>query len=51
MGPFTGKGRLWGSGDFRHWAPLDLKRPAKDKALIFDVGARVRPVITPDDPN
>jgi len=51
MGPFTGKGRLWGSGDFRHWAPLDLKRPAKDKALIFDVGARVRPVIMPDDPD
>jgi len=51
MGPFTGKGRLWGSGDLRHWAPLDLKRPSKDKALIFDVGAWVRPVITPADPD
>ncbi len=54
MGPFTGKGRLWGAGDLRHWTPrtpLDLKRPSKDKALIFDVGAWVRPVITPADPN
>jgi hypothetical protein len=49
MGPLTGKGRLWGSGDFRHWAPLDLGRPWKEKALILDIGTWVRPVITPDD--
>ncbi len=51
MGLFTGKGRLWGSGDLRHWASLDLKRPSKDKALILDVGTWVRPVITPDGPD
>src|SRR5262249_23586549 len=51
MGLLTGKGRLWGSGDFRHWAPLDLRRPWKEKALILDLGTWVKPVITPDDPD
>jgi hypothetical protein len=51
MGTWTGKGRLWGSGDFRHWAPLDLRRPWKEKALILDLGTRVKPVISPDDPD
>jgi hypothetical protein len=51
MGPWTGKGRLWGSGDLRHWFPLDLHRPWKEKALILDLGTWVQPVITPDDPN
>ncbi len=51
MGLLTGKGRLWGSGDFRHWVPLDLRRPQKQKALILDLGRWVRPVITPDDPD
>ena len=51
IGFWTGKGRLWGSGDLRHWFPLDLRRPQKDKAIILDVGAWVRPVITPDDPD
>jgi hypothetical protein len=51
MGAFTGKGRLWGTGDFQHWFPWDSNRPRKDKALILDVGRRIRPVITPDDPD
>lgn len=50
MGPFTGKGRLWGSGDLRHWAPLDLRRPRKETALALDLGRWVTPVVTPDDP-
>ena len=50
MGALTGKGRLWGSGDLRHWFPLDLRRPQKEKALLLEVGAWVRPVITPEDP-
>ncbi len=51
MGLWTGKGRLWGSGDLRHWFSLDLRRPWKEKALILDLGAWVRPVITPDEPD
>lgn len=51
MGLWIGKGRLWGSGDLRHWAPLDLHRPGKDIALILDLGRFVRPVVSPDDPD
>jgi hypothetical protein len=51
MGLLTGKGRLWGSGDLRHWASLDLRRPQKEKALILDLGTWIKPVITPDDPD
>jgi hypothetical protein len=51
MGALTGKGRLWGSGDLRHWFPLDPSRPQKEKALVLDVGTWVRPVITPEYPD
>ena len=51
MGALTGKGRIWGTGDFRHWAPLDPQRPNKDKALILDVGKWIKPVFSPDDPD
>jgi hypothetical protein len=54
--PLTGlnkvrKWRIWGSGDFVHWWNLDPKRPQKDLALVIDVGHRIRPTITPDDPH
>ncbi|RAG81583.1 hypothetical protein DN069_32005 [Streptacidiphilus pinicola] len=42
--------RIWGSGDFVHWWNLDTRRPHKDTALVLDVGRRIRPTITPDDP-
>jgi hypothetical protein len=53
--PLTGfskvrKWRIWGSGDFIHWWNLDPHRPSKDVALVIDVGHRIRPTITPDDP-
>jgi hypothetical protein len=53
--PLTGpqkvrKWRLWGSGDFVHWWNLDPRRPQKSVALVIDVGRRIRPTITPDDP-
>jgi hypothetical protein len=50
MGTFSGKGRLWGTAAPRYWAHLDLRRPRKQTALVLDVGRRVRPFITPDDP-
>jgi hypothetical protein len=43
--------RIWGTGDFLHWWNLDPHRPDKRIALVLDVGRRVRPTITPDDPN
>lgn len=51
--PLTGIGgrwRIWGSGDFVHWWNLDPHRPSKELALVLDVGGRVKPTITPDDP-
>ena len=43
--------RIWGSGDFVHWWNLDPRRPSKQMALVLDVGHRVKPTITPDDPD
>jgi hypothetical protein len=43
--------RIWGSGDFVHWWNLDMKRPGKKAALVLDVGRRICPTITPDDPD
>jgi hypothetical protein len=45
------KWSIWGSGDFRHWWNLDPGRPHKAVALEIDVGRRIVPTITPDDPN
>jgi hypothetical protein len=42
--------RLWGSGDFVHWWNLDPDRPRKQVALELDTGGRIRPTITPDEP-
>lgn len=44
-----GKYRIWGSGDFRHWASLDPGRPGKEKGIVLDLGAMVSPLLTPDD--
>ena len=46
-----GKVRIWGTANPRYWASLDPARPTKSAALILDVGAHVRPFITPDDPD
>ncbi|HEX5268050.1 MAG TPA: hypothetical protein VFW24_14890 [Acidimicrobiales bacterium] len=43
--------RIWGSGDFVHWWNLDPGRPKKSVALVLDTGGRIRPTITPDDPD
>lgn len=51
IGRWTGQWRLWGSGDFRHSWNLDLGRPRKSRVFRIDAGARVRPVVTPDDPD
>lgn len=43
------KYRLWGTGDFRHWAALDWRRPSRDALVVLDLGGHVLPVITPGD--
>lgn len=49
MSMWTGRMRLWGTGDFRHWYPLDTTRPNKHIALVIDKGDAIRAVVTPDD--
>src|ERR1700722_18155301 len=51
MTAFRGQARIWGTANPRYWASLDPKRPTKKVALILDVGKRVQPFITPDDPD
>ncbi|WP_438489351.1 hypothetical protein [Streptomyces sp. S186] len=50
MGVLTGQGRIWGTGHPRYWASLDPRRMSKTTALVLDLGRRVRPFLTPDDP-
>jgi hypothetical protein len=46
----AGKGRGWGTAHFGYWLPLDLRRWRKATLLVLDVGSRVKPCASPDDP-
>lgn len=50
IGAFTGRGRIWGTANPRYWASLDPGRLRKAVGFIVDLGAPVRPFLTPDDP-
>jgi hypothetical protein len=47
----SGRGRIWGTSDPRHWLALDIHRGSKRTLLVLDIGRRVKPCITPDDPD
>ncbi len=46
---FRGQWRIWGTANFKYWAPLDTNRPKKTEGLVLDLGRKVQPFITPDD--
>jgi hypothetical protein len=46
-----GKTRIHGSGDLVHWFNFDPHRPRKETALVIHPDGRIRPVVTPDDPD
>ena len=50
-GVLSGKWRIWGTGNPRYWANLDTKRPKKTAGFVVDLGGRVNPIVTPDDPD
>ncbi len=51
MGWLTGKGRGWGTAHPGYWLPLDLARARKDTLLVLDLGRRIKPAFSPDDPD
>jgi hypothetical protein len=50
-GVWSGKWRLWGTGNPRYWANLDRKRPKKKVGFVVDLGGRISPIVTPDEPD
>jgi hypothetical protein len=50
-GPMSGKWRIWGTGNPRYWANLDIRRPKKKAGFVVDLGRKVSPIVTPDDPD
>ena len=51
MGLLSGRWRIWGTGDLKHWFHLDTNRPFKHRAIKIDAGGPMKSVITPDDPD
>ncbi len=51
MSALRGKGRVWGTGNFKYWANLDIGRPKKSVGFIVDNEKSPKPFITPDDPD
>jgi hypothetical protein len=49
LAALTGKWRIFGSGDLKHWWNFDSSRPSKSTGLEINLGRRVLPTITPDD--
>ena len=47
---FRGRARIWGTANPGIWASYDPGRMHKHVGLVLDLGARVKPFITPDDP-
>ncbi len=50
VGPLHGRLRIWGTANPRYWANLDPSRPRKKQGFALDIGHRVQPFITPEDP-
>jgi hypothetical protein len=50
MSWLTVRGRVWGTGHPGYWFPLDTHRMNKTTLLVLDLGDRVKPCVSPDDP-
>lgn len=51
MGWLTGKGRGWGTAHPGYWLPLDTSRPRKNTLVVLDLGGKLKPAFSPDDPD
>ena len=45
-----GRGRIWGTANPGYWANFDPGRSRKSTGFVLDLGGRVKPFVTPDDP-
>jgi hypothetical protein len=50
-GLFSGRWRIWGTGNPRYWANRDWKRPKKKAGFVVNLGRLVSPIVTPDNPD
>ena len=46
-----GRARIWGTANPGYWANFDPGRPRKTTGFTLDLGRRVAPFVTPDDPD
>ena len=46
-----GRARIWGTANPGYWASFDPGRTRKKQAVVLDLGTKVRPFLTPDDPD
>lgn len=46
-----GRGHIWGTANPGYWANVDPTRPRKATGFVLDLGRRVWPLVTPDDPD
>lgn len=51
IGALTRRARVWGTAKPGYWTNFDPTRPRTTIALLVDLGRRVKPFITPDDPD
>ena len=49
-GALRGRARIWGTANPGLWANFAPQRPKKKIALVLDLGKKVKPFITPEDP-
>ncbi|MFN8671638.1 MAG: hypothetical protein U0457_06075 [Candidatus Sericytochromatia bacterium] len=50
MNFFNGGGRVWGMNTSPYWFNCDGNRFYKNKRINIDLGAKINPTITPDNP-
>ena len=51
LGAARGRTRIWGTANPGYWANFDPGRPRKSTGFVVDLGRRVKPLVTPDDPD
>ena len=50
MSWLSGRARGWGSAHPGYWLPLDLHRFRRRVLVVLDLGGRVKPAFSPEDP-